>query len=119
MPTWPSYAQILRDGYTVTRESALSRTEMESGPPKQARVRSRVMVRRAVTVRLSTKAHYLSFLAWLSSTINEGASWFDWPDPVDGQTKLARIVASEGIQQTFSGGSMNEWRIPLMIETWG
>lgn len=119
MPTWPAYAHMLRDGYTVTRESALQRTEMESGPPKQARVRSRVMVRRAVTVRLATKSDYLAFLAWFSGSIAEGASWFDWPDPVDGQTKPARIVAGEGLQQTVTGQRLGDWRIPLMIETWG
>ena len=119
MPTWPSYAHILLDGYAVTRESALQRTDMEDGPPKQARTRARVMVRRAFTVRLDTKADYTSFMTWFSSTIDEGALWFDWADPVDGTVKQARIVASEGLQQTFVGTRMSQWRIPITIETWG
>lgn len=119
MPTWPSYAHILRDGYTVTRESALQRTEMEDGPPKQTRVRSRVMVRRSFTVRLDAKADYTAFMSWFADAINEGASMFDWTDPVDGTVRQARIVASEGLQQTTVGGKMTQWRIPVVIETWG
>lgn len=119
MPTWPSYAHILHAGYSVTRESALQRTDMESGPPKQARVRSRVMVRRALTVRLDAKADYLNFIDWFAVTIKEGALWFDWTDPIDGQSKPARIVASEGIDQSPLGPRQSQWRVPLIIETWG
>ena len=44
MATWPSYAGIRHEGFAEQRESALMRTEMESGPPRQTKVRSRVLV---------------------------------------------------------------------------
>lgn len=118
MASWPSYAGIRRDDFAEVRESAVERTEMESGPPKQVRVRSRVMVRREVIVDLETKADYLAFLAWFRDVIFNGAAWFTWIDPVDGLSKQARIVASTELRARPEAGLRN-WTIPLMIETWG
>lgn len=118
MASWPSYAGLRVEGFAEVRESAVERTEMESGPPKQARVRSRVMVRREVVVYLETKADYVAFVAWFRDSIAEGADWFTWTDPVDGASKQARVVAGEGLRAQPSPG-LRYWTIPLMIETWG
>lgn len=117
MATWPTYAKFLADGFTVRRESALQRTEMESGPAKQARIRSRVMVTRSGQVLFETKADYLAFLAWFATDINEGASWFNWTDPVDGAVKSARIAAADMEQAPLA--ALRVWRVRLSIETWG
>lgn len=118
MATWPAYAGIREDGFGEQRESALERSEMESGPAKQARVLSRVMVRRSITVDIEALADYRAFIAWFKNDISEGALWFDWSDPVDGATKPARVVAAEWMDAKPRAGLRN-WEIPMTIETWG
>lgn len=117
MATFPTYATILQSGYVEQRESALLRTEMEDGPPKQARIKSRVMVTRTVTVQLKSRADYQAFITWYAETINEGTDWFDWTDPVSGTVKQARFV-SDVLQATPTGG-MSVWNVAAKIETWG
>lgn len=118
MATWPSYAKFLADGFTVRRESALQRSDMETGPAKQARIRSRVLVQRSGSVLLESKADYLAFVAWFAGDVKEGAAWFDWTDPVDGALKSARIAASDGLEQSPLA-ALRAWRVRLSIETWG
>lgn len=119
MAAFPSYANILRAGFSQQRESALQRTEMESGPPKQTKVRSRVMVRRQMLVQFVTVADYQSFLTWFQTDVAYGADWFDWTDPVDGVTKQARIVAGlESEAPEPAGGGVAQWRVALTLETW-
>ena len=117
MATFPAYAKLLSNGFAEQRESALLRTEMESGPPKQAKIKSRVMVTRPVTILLQSRADYQSFVEWFSTAINEGADWFDWRDPVSGATKQARFVG-EGLEATASG-ALCLWSINAKLETWG
>ena len=115
--TLPSYVKIHASGFGEERESALIRTEMESGPPKQAKVRSRVMVNRPVNLLVSSKADYLTFITWFGSTINQGADWFNFTDPVDGTTKLARI--KNGDIKARQGGTLTgPWLINCVLETW-
>lgn len=118
MAAFPSYARILFENYAEQRESALLRTEMESGPPKQAKVRSRVMVRRDVQIRLPSLTDYRSFVAWFSGTINEGADWFDFTDRIDGTVKSARFV-NGGLQGRPMRGLNGDWVVKAQIETWG
>ncbi len=94
MATFPAYAAILLDGFAEQREPALLRTEMESGPPRQTKIKSRVMKTRPVKILLDSRDDYLSFETWFATTINEGADWFDWADPVSGTTKSVRFVGS-------------------------
>ncbi|MFZ4537814.1 hypothetical protein [Propionivibrio sp.] len=117
MATFPSYASLLVDGFSVQRESALLRTEMESGPPKQAKVKSRVMVTRQVTIRLRSKGDYQSFVTWFAVTLNEGAAWFSLVDPVSGATVQARF-AGNGLEASPQPG-LESWTIKSKIETWG
>lgn len=117
-PTFPSYAKILFAGYSQQRESAVMRTEMESGPPRQAKVRSRVMLTRSVKIYFSSLADFQSFETWYSTDINEGASWFNFTDPVKGTTVLARF-SSGGYTATPLIGGMNAWEVDGKIESWG
>lgn len=117
MSSFPSYAKIALAGFAEQRESALMRTQMESGPPKQAKVRSRVMINRPVSILLSSLADYQAFVLWFSQTIHEGADWFDFTDPVDGTTKSARFVG--GGLDAVPSDSKNAWSIKTNIETWG
>ena len=113
---FPSYGKLLRDGYSENPRPAVLRTSMESGPPKQTKIQSRVMVERPVVYQF-TLTEKGTFWTWFTSTINYGADWFDWTDPVDGVTKAARIVGGQIGWQPVShrGGS---WRAAFTLETW-
>ena len=117
MATFPTYAKILADGYAEQRESALLRTEMESGPPKQAKIKSRVLVTRPVSILLRSRADYLNFVTWFSKTLHEGSDWFDFTDPVTRTVKLARFVGG-GLEASPQAG-LTLWTIGTKIETWG
>lgn len=118
MATLPAYVKILREGYAERRESALLRTEMESGPPRQAKVKSLVMVQRPVQLQIDTGANYALFITWYGTTINEGADWFDYTDPVSAGTLSARFVGG-GFSAVPLGAASGPWRISATIETWG
>ena len=116
--TLPSYVKILYSGYSQRRESALLRTEMESGPPKQAKIRSRVMVTRAAKLYLSSKADFQSFETWFKDDLDEGALFFNMTDPVSGSTIEARFVGG-GYTATPMSAKLNLWEVDVNIESWG
>ena len=118
MATLPSYVKILFQDYSQRRESALLRTEMESGPPKQAKVRSRVMLTRAAKLYLSSKSDFQSFETWYREDLDEGALWFDMTDPVSGSTIEARFVGG-GYTATPMSAAMQLWQVEVNIESWG
>ena len=117
MAKFPAYAKILASGFAEQRESALLRTEMESGPPKQAKIKSRVMVTRPVSILLQSRADYLSFVDWFADDLNEGSDWFDFTDPVTHTVKQARFVGG-GLEASPEAG-LTLWTINTKIETWG
>lgn len=118
MATLPTTAKILFDGFSEQRESALMRTEMESGPPRQVKTKSRIMIRRPVSMLFSSKADYLSFLSWYSTDIKDGADWFQMIDPVTGNTIDARFVAGTLNGQPVNP-AMSSWTVKAQIESWG
>lgn len=118
MPTLPSYVSIAFDGFNEKYGSTLIRTEMEDGLPKQAKIRSRVLVTRPVNLYLSSKADYLSFLEWYTTDLSDGALWFDFQDPVTNTLKQGRFVGGElvGVPQN---AHLANWYVATSIETWG
>lgn len=116
-PTFPSYAKILYSGYSIKRESALLRSEMESGPPRQTKVRSTVMVTRSVNIYLASREAFQSFEAWYANDTNEGATWFNFTDPVSETSKLARFV-NGGYTATPLMEGLSAWSVEAKIETW-
>lgn len=117
MAAFPSYARVLLAGFNQARESGVTRTQMESGPPKQLKTKSRVLVTRSVRVLFNSKTDFLTFVTWFQSTVNFGADWFTWTDPVDGVSKNARIVGSLGREAPVAGGD-GAWSVDAQIETW-
>ena len=117
MATFPNYANILIDSYSTNRESALIRTEMESGPPKQAKIKSRVMVSHNVQIYINSKADYLSFQTWFADDISQGADWFDFVDPISGSTIQARFVGGELTASPLSA-KLEQWKISAKLESW-
>lgn len=117
MAAFPEYANILYSGYSKKRESSLLRTEMDSGPPKQARIKSNVMEVHSVKIYLSSKENYQYFESWYESDIADGASWFDFTDPITGSTIQARF-RDGGYTATPMTPDMENWEISAQIEVW-
>lgn len=117
-PSFPAYAKILYSGFGETRAAVVMRTEMESGPPKQARIRSKPMIKRPVQILLSSAADYQSFKNWYSADIAEGALWFSMTDPVTGSTINARFVAADLAAMPDNNG-LTRWIVKANIESWG
>lgn len=117
-PSLPSYVKILLDGYKHERESGLLRTEMESGPPKQARIKSKVMVSRTCNMYVDSKANFEAFELWYAADLKEGSAWFTYLDPVSESTKTARFVGG-GFSASPRGHIFGSWVISTKIETWG
>ena len=118
MTTFPSYARILASGYSEQRESALLRTEMESGPAKQAVVKSKVMVTRSFKIVVSSLAFYRQFVSWYSVSLNEGSAWFSFTDPTTNTVKQGRFVGG-GFEASPNASVCDAWTIDAKIETWG
>lgn len=117
MAALPSYVEILFDGYGEERQPVVLRTDMESGPPKQLKQQSRAMVSRPCVLFMS-KADYASFLTWFKTTINQGASWFDFTDPRTGSVLQGRFVGGQLGKATPRDALLNTWQVPCTIETW-
>ena len=117
-PSLPNYAKVLFSGYQEQRESALLRSDMESGPPKQAKVRSTVMKTRTCNIYIEGLSNYLAFQSWFANDLSEGAAWFNYPDPVSGSTVQARFV-NGGFTATPMLGGMSAWTVQAKIESWG
>lgn len=117
MATFPAYALPLFEGFTERPDPAVLRTEMEAGPPKQALLVSRVMVARPMRFLITSKSNYQAFKTWFADTIHRGADWFDWVDPLDGQTKSARIQGGTYDPQP-QRKDLERWIVSLTIETW-
>ena len=116
-PTFPSYAKILFSGYSQQRESALLRTQMDSGPPRQARIKSNVMLQRTVKLYFSSKSDFQAFETWYQNDCNFGAAWFNFTDPVSGSTVTARFMDGGYTAVPLVGG-MSAWEVDAKIESW-
>jgi hypothetical protein len=116
-PTFPNYVFLARKSIGHQRGNALQRTPTDLGLVKQTRVLSRVLVQRPFSYYVYTQANYNSFMTWFRDTVNEGATWFDWTDPVDGATKSARIVGGS-LKDSLRGQGFNNWLLAMTIETW-
>lgn len=117
MATFPAYPLLLFNGYRENPESGIRRGEMESGPAKQLKSKSRVAVVREVDYLLISAADKTAFETWFRSTINMGADWFDWTDPADQVVRSARIVS--GTYQLVPQRKMlDRWVASFQLETW-
>lgn len=118
MATFPTYAAIRFDGYGEEPESAVLRTDMETGPAKQLKTKSRVMVSVSANIYIGSKANYSSFLSWFKTDINRGTDWFTWTNPVTGSSTQARIVGGKLGKAQPLGPDLGAWVIPCTLEYW-
>jgi len=111
----------LLPGWQLKPQSVIERTEMESGPPKQAAVQSRRMKPRDITIQWS-QADFDAFETWFEgSECGFGALFFDWTDPRDGNTKQARIVGGDYDASLASAGEGAPVKVvvTMTLEVWG
>ena len=117
MATLPSYVKISFDGFTIKKETGILRTEFETGPPRQARVKSRTMKTRSVNLFIDSKANFLLFETWFDDELEQGALFFNMTDPVSGNTIEARFVGGVYTAQPMSA-KLDLWQINCQIESW-
>lgn len=114
MATLPSYVIPIAEGYGEENMPAVLRTEMESGPPKQAMVGGISMWQMTPTFYITTSANLAAFKTWVRVTLRNGADWFDYADPVAGATVLARIVG--GKIRIAPVGAGVAWKVYCQLE---
>jgi len=117
MAAFPAYPMLLFDGFVEDPESAASRAPMETGPVKQLKTKSRVLVTRPLRYLINSNTDRNSFIAWHRDTVNLGADWFDWTDPVTATVKSARIVGGK-IDWTPRRKQLDRWIVAFKLETW-
>jgi hypothetical protein len=118
MATLPSYVRVLFDGYNEQKESGILRTEFESGPPRQARFKSRTMKTRQASLFIETKANFQAFETWFADDLEQGALFFNMTDPIRGTTIEARFVGGVYSAEPMSA-KLDLWRVSCQIESWG
>lgn len=116
--TLPAYAKLMFDSYSQKREPAILRTDMESGPPRQAKIRSRVMLTRTVKIVIESLNNFNSFETWFKNDLQYGALFFNMTDPVTKTTIEARFVSGEYTSRPMAS-TLNVWQIDAEIESWG
>lgn len=114
-PTVKHYAASFREQYGT----ALRRTPMETGPAKQAKHQSRVLVQVEMRLAFFTKAELDSFLTFFKTTVNWGADWFDWVHPRSGATLQARFVAGQELAPIeHLRPALDLIDLPIRLEYW-
>lgn len=116
MILFPAYAKILKRGYSDIPSFNVARTDMDDGMAKQVPRRSIPIVTRNVTILVETFEDRIAFDLWVKTDLHGGAGWFSWVDPVDKQTKQARIVGGR-LEWSTPGGTV--WEANAQIETLG
>ena len=92
MATFPADIPYVLGSATEEVASAVMRSDMERGVPKQRRMASDVMAKVKVTMQFKDIAHHAAFESWYYTQINAGADYFTWQHPRTGATVQARIV---------------------------
>lgn len=119
MPAFPTVARLQLSGATEQRESALVRDSVEAGPPKQRRVKSRVLVAATYNVVFQTAADYATFLTWFATDVKNGQDWFDFREPRTGQVVQARFVAGQELgPATALRASWGAVQVQITVEYW-
>lgn len=78
-------------GYALTPEGALE-SRVDDGPPKARRQSTLVMETAPVVFRMTPTVYADTFRPFYETTLARGAFWFDWVEPLTGDTVAAQFV---------------------------
>ncbi len=118
MAVWPaSLPQHAFLPVTEFRQTAVLRTSMDSGPAK-VRKRFTAAVRHLDFDMVLDGTQRATFDTFFATTIDEGATVFDFPDPVDGATIEVRFRENVSWNQIQVGatGAERSWRGKMKLE---
>lgn len=92
MATWPATLpqELLSSGFQQKAQSQVIRSDMDAGPPK---VRRRFTAK-VITIQGSIEinaAQYETLETFFDTTLNGGATSFDWTHPITGDTVSYRF----------------------------
>lgn len=117
METWPSYARILSSGFSEKPDFGVVRADTDGALAKQRPRYSTGVTARECKVLFLTLAERNAFQEWIKNSINRGADFFNWPDPLDGNAvKMARIVSGT---VTYSPEGRSTHSATFTLETIG
>jgi hypothetical protein len=115
MATFPAYLKLDLDGFKDRPEPIVRRTEMENGLAKQMPRASKRLQPKQLVYWVDSLANYNAFKTWVKDTINNGAGWFDWTEPISGATVSARL-RDGAFEGTPVNKALSYWRISMTIE---
>jgi len=117
---FPAFKALDFDSLVDQAESAVLRTEMESGHAKQAQKYTQAVFTRSLSY-VFTSAQYAAFKTWWNDDIGLGSGWFDWDDPLDGATKT--VMMKNGVFAAvpidLGAGSEPDWQISFQLDIRG
>lgn len=116
MATFPTYAQIIVEGYGEEADHGVLRTEMDGGLAKQRARWSKPIITRDATIVVLSDADKEAFDAWIDDDLRGGAGWFDFKVPRSSRIVQARIV---GGKYQWAEPIGKAWKASCQIETLG
>lgn len=114
MPTWPASLpqHPLIQRYEESPDSAVLRTEMDTGPAK-TRLRSTATTTNLPNIQYPlTDAQKQAFEAWFRDDIARGALPFDWPRPRGGTVSVLLVGKQPYTLQTLG----SRWLLTINLE---
>jgi len=106
--------KLLKNGFKRQRIPNVIRSDMESGPAKQALRSTRNYLRFPVEYYF-TKAEYEFFDIWVKDTINTIGT-FDWIEPLNSTTVRAKIIGGDISDATPINPQLSHWVVKFIIE---
>lgn len=113
MIAFPSYVQVLVNGYTENYDSNYLRSEFERGVPKQRKISCQGLKQVTISVYVCDE----NYQDWLTFWKDSGRSWFEFNDPSTNPAtkKKARIVAGD-LNAQPRGDDFDYWTFDLILE---
>lgn len=117
MSVWPAAPfpqRPLADSYVVADAPNIVRSVVDAGIDQTRRRYTAALSRVSASYWLSSD-QLTVWRTWYDMDIAAGAGWFDWPEPVSGVTRRARLIAPPQYQPVAGG---IHWRLGLELEIW-
>lgn len=107
---------VFERGYSVEPETRLIGIEYDDGYTSQRPRATRVPHTRQLRYRACTKADYLFWRDWHRVTLDGGAAFFLWRDPVSSEQRRARIPGGD-YTATATNSRLDSWLIAFNLQT--